>query len=503
MTKAIVMVALFLGLSSSSEAQSRWGNCKMLMSTQTGGMVFGADTTVPYLGDFIYPYMGSNNCQLCDSLGNIVLYGSSKNLYQWGSDDTLLPNTIFYQGNYGATAPNQPKTCLLLPMPGNDSLVYYVKTTFDVTCPLSSCTCAKQLNYSIVNMNADSGRGALLFPIDNTILEDRYNVNGMAVAQHANGRDWWIVVKGVDRNFYDFVLLDSAGIRFDHRQYFGSYDPLHLGANALQYFSRDASLFVCTLNRTIDVYQFNRCEGLYYNKRSFEEWDLPAGITSANISPNNRYLYVSAYDTLWQYDLGANSLLDSRVFIAHSFYDSIVSPYFYSKFYQGFDAPDGKIYISNFPYGTHIHAINNPDEGGAACNFDMNNFPMGTYWNAGVEYWRYGAGFPFLATYGLGALQDSCYRGFVGIGEQGASDVLAVLGLVIYPNPAATQLTLYWDGTEPARISIYNTLGQLVLTQAITYANTSFDISRLASGIYTLQLIDAKGRSAVRKWVKE
>ena len=75
--------------------------------------------------------------------------------------------------------------------------------------------------------------------------------------------------------------------------------------------------------------------------------------------------------------------------------------------------------------------------------------------------------------------------------------------LLLYPNPAATQLTLYWDGTEPARISIYNTLGQLVLTQAITYANTSFDISRLASGIYTLQLIDAKGRSAVRKWVKE
>ncbi len=75
--------------------------------------------------------------------------------------------------------------------------------------------------------------------------------------------------------------------------------------------------------------------------------------------------------------------------------------------------------------------------------------------------------------------------------------------VILYPNPAATQLTLYWDGTEPARISIYNTLGQLVLTQAITYANTSFDISRLATGIYTLQLIDAKGRSAVRKWVKE
>lgn len=69
----------------------------------------------------------------------------------------------------------------------------------------------------------------------------------------------------------------------------------------------------------------------------------------------------------------------------------------------------------------------------------------------------------------------------------------------IYPNP--TTGLIYFDNLNSASINIYNLVGELVysLSADPMAKNNTIDISSLAHGIYSMQLIDANGKSVFRK----
>lgn len=71
---------------------------------------------------------------------------------------------------------------------------------------------------------------------------------------------------------------------------------------------------------------------------------------------------------------------------------------------------------------------------------------------------------------------------------------------IMYPNPAFSQITVKGDFDANESITVYNILGQVVITKALTSNEQSIDVSALASGVYTVTFNTAK---VSRKFIKE
>lgn len=71
---------------------------------------------------------------------------------------------------------------------------------------------------------------------------------------------------------------------------------------------------------------------------------------------------------------------------------------------------------------------------------------------------------------------------------------------VLYPNPASNVLNVKGDFDSNESITIYNMLGQTILTKAVTSNEESIDIASLAKGIYNVYFNKAK---VAYKFIKE
>ena len=73
--------------------------------------------------------------------------------------------------------------------------------------------------------------------------------------------------------------------------------------------------------------------------------------------------------------------------------------------------------------------------------------------------------------------------------------------LKIYPNPAVDNVSV--EGATGCELTIFNTLGQTVVKDNITNAQQTENISGLADGVYTIQLINGNGYKKNVKLLKE
>ncbi len=71
----------------------------------------------------------------------------------------------------------------------------------------------------------------------------------------------------------------------------------------------------------------------------------------------------------------------------------------------------------------------------------------------------------------------------------------------IYPNPATTKLTLNLK-TYEGNISLYNIIGEIVFTSAITNPQTEIDLSTMPKGMYFVE-VRAENKIGRKKFVKE
>jgi len=87
------------------------------------------------------------------------------------------------------------------------------------------------------------------------------------------------------------------------------------------------------------------------------------------------------------------------------------------------------------------------------------------------------------------------YCSSLGNGEQ-----LFENPIVIYPNPTKDKFTVEID--TPSPVSIYNLLGEIVVTTNLHAGKNTIDMSNFPSGIYFLQLRDTNGKITSMKIVK-
>jgi hypothetical protein len=234
--------------------------------------------------------------------------------------------------------------------------------------PFGNNPSSMHLYFSIIDPLAANEQGEVISK-NNLVISDTMENSNVLAVRHANGRDWWVVVKRFYTADFYSILVTPDSVFAPSSQTTQS-PPAVVGGQAC--FSPDGKHYASFSNISqLKVYDFDRCNGILSNYRGKFITNQIAGSTS--FSPNSRYLYITSIDSLWQFDMQAMDVMSSQTFIAK--YDGFVDSTFGNStiFWWHWLAPDGKIYIVSGNQARILHVINNPDLPGQACNFQQHS----------------------------------------------------------------------------------------------------------------------------------
>jgi hypothetical protein len=343
-------------------------------------------------------------------------------------------------------------------------------------------------------MSANAGAGRVVEK--NRLLDDRRIEGGdQTLNRHANGVDWWLIVPLSDTNSYSVYLIDSSGIALESIQTIGIRDSLYSRGGGQSQFSPQGDFYV-RYNAVIGIqlFDFDRATGQLSN---FHFIPMPAedrptvnGIGGIGLSPSGQFAYVSTLLTVYQYDLFASDIEDSRVLIAEMQNpDSLwigVAPV--SRDFQL--GPDCKLY-NYINTGTKHHVIHQPDLKGSACEWEQGGLI--------VPY----NGFrdqPTFPNYRLGPLGDEgspCAEPLI-TGRRYVREVADEVR--VYPNPAESYITVQNDNKMIERVEIFDALGRNVLSRNGHTFDPAVGITLYLpehlSGMHTARVIYADGQIA-------
>jgi len=411
----------------------------------------------------------TNGCYIKDRMHNIMPYG-----------DGLNPG-IIYEDNcpdYGYTATEG--ATIIPPIAGSD--VYYVfHTAYDVfnISPIVRCN---KLYYSVVDMGLNNGLGAVI--VKNQIVLDKFLETNIQAIKHENNEDWWVITSKLSTPTYYRILLTAQGIASIDSQQIGN--EMNINADGQPAFTPDGKKYVrYDFNNQLRVMDFDRSTGLFSNFQQVQVDTANHLFSGLAVSPNSRFVYISAIDSIYQLDLEAPDIAASKVtvgaFDGFRYQDTYPVYFFYMRL-----GPDCRIYNVPFSPAPYMHVIFNPDEKGLACNFVQRAIELPCIANYSL---------PNFPNYRLGTGYPVCDSNIVYTAS--GFTLPPVQGVNLYPNPASGELNLEFStGTgKPVVFRLYDTTGRLASYWTLEGDGQpqSLNISGLASGLYLWQLNTVDG----------
>lgn len=405
--------------------------------------------------------------------GNRINPGPFMELYNWTEDG--LP---IIQGSLALSFPNNDSIFQLLHL---DAWVVSVNNMLYHYSPLY---------YSTINMKMNSGLGEIL-KLNTPVNNDSVSSGGLTACRHANGRDWWLLMKQPYKPMYNTYLATQENIKFLYTQEAMVPDNKRQEPFGQNMFTSDGTKFISVSAPELhkpayfDVYDFDRCSGSISNHQRIQfEDSLYHIVVGGAVSPNSRYLYVSRYDYILQFDLEANDILASMDTVAK--YDGFKSPVTGcpTTFFLSQLAPDGKIYISVGPCATeYLTVINEPNKKGKDCDIQQHAIylEVNNSWEV-----------PNSPNYKLGALKGSGCDTLVMVGNKEISNNYF---FNLFPNPATDEININLsfsdhDVNSKTEIVIIDISGAVIQKHSIPNFEylATLDISKLPSGVYGVQL---------------
>ncbi|WMX13751.1 hypothetical protein [Aureispira sp. CCB-E] len=296
---------------------------------------------------------------------------------------------------------------------------------------------AEKLYYTLVDMNANGGLGKVETKNQILLENDSICSGQLEVVKHGNDRDWWLIQPMSLSNGYHIFLIAGNTITYHHRQYLGVTKNLGSEGAGQATFSHQGNQYIrYDYKHDLDIYDFDRCSGYFSNYLHIPVIDSIDNIafsfisSGVAVSPNNRYLYVSSWIYLYQFDLWASNIAASKDTVA--IFDNYMYGVNPTQFGYIQTAPDGKIYshIDNTPY---MHIINDPDVGGIGCNVVQRGLDV---------FFVQGHFLPNMPHYRTPKLSGSACDTLTSIARiESKEDVL------IYPNPASTSISIAASST--------------------------------------------------------
>ena len=439
----------------------------------------------------------TNGCFIANKNHTTMLNGDSLN---WDDSDHLEWST-YCNAKKGLFYTSEQ---LCLPDPQNENLYYIFSFLIDKnTYPI-------KLFQTKIDMNKDSGLG-MVIEKNKVIAIDTFSHEQVPLAcKHGNGKDWWIVIPNFSPqdtskwdNTYSFFLLNQEGVKFHHKQDIGT----KWGSwqwNGQSRFSPDGSKFVrYNPYNGLQIFDFDRCSGYFSNPKSIylprsprkDPWNensntIDTGFIfgGASFSPNSKLLYLSTAPILYQFNLEENDISSTRTIVGS--YDTVKYRIDGTiGFFEHTMTSDGRIFIqSTYIDYDYQHVINKPNELGKNCDFQIKGFKL---LSPNIEYINH---FP---NYRLGPLKGSPCDTILGVANKDISP--DTYQIKLFPNPASTDIKIditlkEYDPAIKTEVVIVDISGAIV--QKYTMPDFAYlatiDISKLASGVYGVQLRQPK-----------
>jgi len=442
------------------------------------------------------------NAVISDANGNLLFTSNGINIYNrlfQPIPGGIIQNT--YTGIYSIIGLNRAHQFLFLPWP-NDTNRYVLFYCLPELQSISTGPCANgwgwlstHLYYTVLDKTLNGGLGGIVSANNIALTDTLIHLTGLSAVKHANGRDWWLVVKENCNNSFKKVLFTPNGVQFNGAQNIGP--QMGQFDEAVSNFSPDGSIYY-QIKSDFDliIYKFDRCTGLFSDPLMINSGAVHEFYSA--FSSNSRFLYraVGSGNITAQYDLSLyyipNGVKNSRLLIDPTF-DSIscngTTTYSASAACAPELAPDGKIYFGHC-YLCNLSVINSPDSLDTLCNMEYNTFALPSP-HSGLP--------PYFPNYRIGPLTGSpCDTLSVGVEEWQANKVL------IFPNPTQNSINVSLGRTcEELQCKFYNMQGQLLFQEKRNFESTfTLDIPELSKGLYLLEILCNGGR-VVKKVVVE
>jgi len=430
---------------------------------------------------------------ISDEEGNLLFYTNGCSIYNSAyelmenGDDINAVTPLFDSycpGGYPGTG------LIILPDPGYEFGYYVIHKPLTIT---DSGLFAFSMRYTYIDMQLADGMGAVTSK-NGIIYDDEplLKLGYMQACKHANGVDWWITQVAEQSNTFYKFLLNESGISLVDTQNVGPMHSLDDGGQSQMVYSRDGSKYVInSVENNVLLYNFNREFGeLIYLDQLEYDVEFDSHIRGVCFSPNNRFLYVSSQDTLYQVDMEEEEYHLEVV----GAYDGFVAtaaeiPTVWSNMLPG---PDCKIYLPSAAGIRYMHVIHDPDQKGAACNFEQHairfDIPLPSFFHFPIPFYRMDEGAPcdptLVGLFDRYKVEEELYK--------------------VFPNPVSD--ILYIDiepEAEVERYELFTASGSMIRTSAVEELLIDIDIHHLRSGMYFLRLYDQNGNWKVEKVIKQ
>lgn len=450
-------------------------DAQWVLGTRTSVIDFRNDTIKNYLPNGRFGAI-ITSANICDEKGELLymtngcwIFDSSANVIMNGTGLSPCRYTDIYEQN--GLKINQG--ALFLPKPGSHRYYYlfhFSNDSFEFLRPTI-------LYYSIIDREANFGRGAVVNKNIRLLEGKVLREGGMTACKHANGRDYWLIKGQYNSNrFFKFLITPDSILG----PYIQSIGPTFKGGNDIEYskFSQDGSKYItATYDSRILVMDFDRCSGEFsnpvtiYNNSSTDPIHHPiSGAASVEFSPNSRFVYVSTSINLTQYDLWSPKIQDSL-----ELYKADSNDFAQMNHLQL--GRNGKLYASTWNGGVYfLHTVSKPDELGLACEFKY-----GSYLTLSAN----SANLPNMINYKLGPLVGSgCDTIALDIRQPQNNATTR-----IQPNPADKYVYVEMPAQGDYELQLLNGNGQLMDIRHTPQIDI-FNTENLPAGIYFLQATD-------------
>lgn len=492
--RKIIICCLLLLVNNVAYSQSNFGR-EWLIGGRGYYLNFQAN---PPLHDSIYLTNKTNTIfdtgksNICDSNGQVILISDGMNIYNRqgefieNGDSLASPD---YYSFYTGSSPC-PQSSIFLPM--DNGKYYFVMPTCNDTnlnnVWLGSTGKApfNQLLYSVIDMKANAGAGKVVARNIPLMENKEISKTQMMACRHSNGKDWWLLKMMGDSNNIATYLFTQDSVIDKGLQRMPFYGNRYFDVVGQMVFNPSGTQMATTGSSNVGylfLADFDRCYGSLSNFKRIsipiQTWDdgPDTSTSGAAFSPNGRFLYVSMYSHVLQYDLQQDS-----------WYVVSGRDTSYSQF-TGFVgcslAPDGKIYVGNFGITcSQMSTINNPDQLGAGCNFCPKCFRA-----IANSYKTLMSVPPCMPNYELGA--QTCWP--LEVKEVERENVK------VFPNPTFNEISVYVENfTKPIPAKLMNYVGQAVNEFSLKQQSSTISMDELPTGIYFLII-----QGQVTKVVKE
>ena len=334
---------------------------------------------------------------------------------------------------------------------------------------------------------------------------------GFRLIKHGDGKQWWALthilnISQISANTTGPTwirwLVNNDTVTGPFFQDIGLNYGSDLGYNGFCLNETGTRLAVVSYSKKIELFDFDRCTGLLnnnlvidsgkpYNNYTFSPWVSPkdSGYISCAFSPTGKYLFVNSFDTLWQYDMEAENISNSRNII---WYDTLdIDSLRLGSMELG---PDGRLYVatSNHEYGqlvdlsrnqynTWMGVVFKPDSAGLLCDFKRHGLYLDGHISNGTTPVRYNTQ---LGVW-VGSPCDPNVTGEAPSKDQNVK-------LKVYPNPTNDKFNISWPVQGGYTWVLKSLAGSSLSSGTQQTGNATISTATLSEGMYFLEVHSAK-----------